>query len=246
MIRSIYQAASALMAQMTRQLTISHNLSNVSTPGYKQQISPVTDFRDMLLNRIGDGQVSPVGSLSTAVRPDETTVDLSQGALVETGNPLDLALAGDGFFAIQAPDGVQYTRDGTFHLDAARQLVTSDGLPVLGENGPLTLPDGEILVDADGTIRVNGQVAGRLQLISFPADADITPVGDNRFQIEGAGQPSPTAGVSQGFLEHSNVDLNQTVVDMMGAARSYALAQRMLQVSDQSLSLAVNDIGRVV
>lgn len=246
MIRSLYQAASALMAQMSRQITISHNLSNASTPGYKQQISQVTDFRDMLLNAISGEQATEIGTLSTAVEPDQPVVDLSQGALVETGNALDLAIAGDAFFAIQTPDGVQYTRNGVFHLDTNRQVVTSDGLPVLGLSGPLVLPEGEIRVDADGTISVNGARVDQLQLVSFAEGSTFTPVGDSRFTVAGEGTQSATAGVSQGFLEQSNVDLIQSMVDMLGAARSYALAQRVLQASDQSVSLAVNEVGKVV
>src|SRR5690606_34334531 len=138
------------------QLMISDNLANVSTPGYKQQTANVDDFREMLLNRMAAGEVDPVGGLSTAVRLTDPDTDLTQGALVETGNPLDLAIAGDAFFAIQTPTGVQYTRDGTFGLNAERQLITSDGMLVLGVDGPLTLPEGVVVVEPDGTIAVDG------------------------------------------------------------------------------------------
>lgn len=246
MIRSMYQAASALMAQLSRQLTIGDNLANVSTPGYKARRTQVHDFREMFLSRVAGDSVRPLGSISTAVRPDELDLDLGQGALVETGRPLDLAIAGTAFFAVQTPDGVQYTRDGRFQLDADRRLVTGDGLPVLGLDGPLTLPEGDIHVTADGTILVNNVAAGQLQLVEFPPDAAMEVVGQNRFAIDGAGQQSDTAGVSQGFIEQSNVDLTQAMVDMLEASRSYALAQRMLQVSDSTLGTAVNEIGRVV
>ncbi len=245
MIRSLYQAASAMMAQMSRQLSISNNLSNATTPGYKAEIGTVEDFRDMLLNRIVGDDAREVGSLSTAVRLDQPQIDLAQGALVDTGNALDLAIAGDAFFAVRTPDGVQYTRNGSFHLDAQRTLVTSDGLPVLGEDGPITVPEGEIYVDPDGTVRAGGQVAGRLQLIAFDPNAEVQPVGNGRYAIAGQGRPSATAGVSQGFLEQSNVDLTQQMVDMLSASRSYALAQQMFQISDDSLRMTVNDVGRV-
>lgn len=245
MIRSVYEAAAAMMAQMARQLMISDNLSNATTPGYKQETGNIDDFQQMLLNRIAGSDISPIGDLSTAVRLDNPGTDLSQGSLVETGNPLDLAIAGNALFAIQTPDGVQYTRDGTFHLDPNRQLVTSDGLPVLGVNGPLTLPQGTVRVETDGTVRVDNTIVGQLQLVEFPSDAAIQRVGNNRFAIDGQGTRSQTAGVSQGFLEQSNVDVTQAMVDMLAAARSYALAQRVLQLSDSSLQLAVNDLGRV-
>uniref|UniRef100_A0A831TF06 Flagellar basal-body rod protein FlgF n=1 Tax=Thermorudis peleae TaxID=1382356 RepID=A0A831TF06_9BACT len=245
MIRSIYQAASAMMAQMARQLTISTNLSNVDTPGYRQQLSGVNDFREMLLSRVAGADVRLIGSISTAVRLDQPELDLSQGALVETGQPLDLAIAGAAFFTVQTPEGLQYTRDGRFRLDEQRRLVTADGFPVLGEGGPITIPPGDVWVDPDGTVRVNDQVIGRLLLTEFPADAQLQLVEQNRYTSDVAGVPSQTAGVSQGFLEQSNVDITRAITDMLAANRSYALAQRALQIADDSLRLAVNEIGKI-
>jgi len=245
MIRTLYEAAAAMMAQFARQLALSNDLSNAQTPGYRREIGRVNDFQEMLLSRIGGGQAQLVGPVSTAVRYDQPTVDERQGALVETGRPLDLAITGRAFFTIQTPQGVQYTRDGRFQLNAQRQLVTTDGMPVLGVNGPITIPAGDVAVDPDGTVRVNGQTVGQLLLTDLPANATLTPVGQNRFTANAAGQPAQGSGVSQGFLEQSNVDITQTLTEMLAASRSYALAQRALQLADDSLRLAVNDVGRV-
>jgi flagellar basal-body rod protein FlgF len=245
MIRTIYQAAAGMMAQFARQLTLATNLANIETPGYRQQESTIRDFQQMFLLRLGRGEASPIGTLSTAVRWDKPLVDLRQGSLIETGRPLDLALAGRAFFAIQTPDGVEYTRDGRFQLDAQRRLVTADGHPVLGEQGPLMLPAGDIWVEPDGTILVGEQVVGRLLLVEFPPDAQFEPVAGNRYRTDATGAPSETTGVSQGFLEASNVDLTQTLTDMLAATRSYQLAARSLQLADETLRLAVNSVGRV-
>jgi flagellar basal-body rod protein FlgG len=245
MIRSTYDAASAMMAQMARQLSISNNLSNVSTPGYKEETVAVDDFREMYLNRLTGDDSAGVGSLSTGVRLAMPVVNLSQGALSETGNPLDLAIAGNAFFGVQTPDGVQYTRNGSFQRNAEGQLVTGDGMHVLGQNGPITIPDGEVWVGADGTISVDGTDIDTLQLTTFGDDPAITPVGNGRYTFEGEGSQSDTAGVSQGYLEQSNVDLNKAMTEMLAASRSYSIAQKMLQLSDQTLGLAVNDLGKV-
>jgi flagellar basal-body rod protein FlgG len=236
-----------MMAQMARQLTISNNLANVSTPGYKEETLAVEDFRGLYLNRIGpDGQAAEIGPLSTAVRLERTGINLAQGALMETGNVLDLAIAGDAFFAIQTPTGeTEYTRNGQFKLNNDRQLVTNDGALVLGETGPIVLPAGDIWVDADGSVRVDGEQVARLQLTAFADGAEFTAAGNSRYRVAGDGVTSETAGVSQGYLEGSNVDVGQAQVDMMAASRSYQMAQRMLQLSDQSLALAVSDIGKV-
>jgi len=245
MIRTLYEAAAAMMAQFARQLALSNDLSNAQTPGYRREIGRVHDFQEMMLSRIGGGQAQLVGPVSTAVRYDQPTVDERQGALFETGRALDLAIAGRAFFTIQTPQGVQYTRDGRFQLNAQRQLVTADGMPVLGVNGPITVPPGDIAVDPNGTVRVNGQAVGQLLLTDLPANATLTPVGQNRFTASAVGQPAQGSGVSQGFLEQSNVDITQTLTEMLAASRSYALAQRALQLADDSLRLAVNDVGRV-
>jgi flagellar basal-body rod protein FlgG len=245
MIRTLYQAAAGMMAQFARQLTLSANLANIDTPGYKRQESTIRDFQQLFLLRLANGEASPVGTLSTAVRWDQPRTDTQQGALVETGRPLDLAIAGNAFFAVQTPDGVQYTRDGRFQLDAQRRLVTADGYPVLGEQGPLVVPPGDIWVEPDGTLLVGDQVIGRLLLVEFPPDAQFELVRGNRYRTDAAGVPSQTAGVSQGFIEASNVDLTQTLTDMLVATRSYQLAARTLQLADETLRLAVNSVGRV-
>lgn len=245
MIRALYQTASAMMAQMARQISISTNLSNVSTPGYKEDRLAIEDFREMYLHRIAGNDVSEIGAMSTAIRLDEANINMSQGSLVETGNSLDLALAGDGFFTIETPDGVQYTRDGSFHLNDNRQLVTGDGMAVLGANGPITVPYGDVWIEVDGTVRVDDLVIDQLRLTAFEDDAMLRSAANNRFEAEGDGIPAEMAGVSQGFLEQSNVDQTQAMVDMLAAKNSYALAHQMLQVADQSLGLAVNEIGKV-
>jgi flagellar basal-body rod protein FlgG len=245
MIRTIYQAASAMMAQMARQMTISTNLSNIDTPGHRQQLSRVNDFQEMLLSRIAGSDVRLIGRISTAVRLDQPTIDGSQGALVETGRPLDLAITGSAFFTVQTADGLQYTRDGRFRLDEERRLVTADGSPVLGETGPITVPPGDVWVDPDGTVRVDEQVVGRLLLTEFPPEAQLRLTGLNRYRSDMAGVLSSTAGVSQGFVEQSNVDITKALTDMLAANRSYALAQRVLQLADDSLRLAVNEIGKI-
>lgn len=245
MIRTIYQAAAGMMAQFARQLTLSTNLANIETPGYREQISTIRDFQQLFLSRFGHGTATPIGTLSTAVRWEQPRPNLQQGALIETGRPLDLAIAGRAFFAVQTPDGVAYTRDGRFQLDATRRLVTADGYPVLGEEGPVVLPPGDVWVEPDGTILVGEQTIGRLLLVEFPEDAQFELIAGNRYRTEAQGFASATSGVSQGFLEAANVNLTKTITDMLAATRSYQLAARSLQLADETLRLVVNSVGRL-
>lgn len=243
MIRGIYSAASGLLAQMARQLVTSNNLANLNTPGYRQDIASLREYPGLDLFRLFDGQMSQVGQLGTGAATELGVVDLSQGALVDTGNPLDLAISGPAFFAIQTPDGIRYTRDGSFARDAQGLLVNSSGLPVLGEGGPILLPEGEVVVNGDGLVTVAGQQVGRLLLTEFQP-GQLRKVGSNLFEALAAGQPPANSAVNQGFLEKANVDVTQAVVDMMAATRSYEASLRLLQMQDEILSKSVNEIGR--
>jgi flagellar basal-body rod protein FlgF len=246
MIRGIYSAASGLLAQMARQLAISNNLANLNTPGYRQDLTSLREYPGLDLFRLYDGQAAQVGELGAGVATELGVVDLSQGALVDTGNPLDLAISGPAFFAVQTPEGIRYTRDGSFSRSAQGILVNALGFPVLGEGGtPIQLPDGEVTVDGDGTITAGGQQVGRLLLAEFQP-GQLRKAGSNLFEALGAGGTAANSAVNQGFLEMANVDVPQAVVDMMAATRSYEASLRLLQMQDEILSKSVNEIGRTV
>jgi flagellar basal-body rod protein FlgG len=245
MLRGLYTAASGMMAQMTRQGIVANNLANATTPGYKQDIATQGFFQRLFLSRLDPAGASPLGALGSSAGAVSAHADFAQGALSDTGGELDLALTGDGFFAVQTPDGLQVTRNGAFGRDAEGRLTTTDGALVLGVDGPLTLPPGRVRVEGDGAISVDGQPAGRLQIVRFEAD-QLDKVGAGRFAPRAGAAPQPaTAAVNQGFLEASNVDLTRAVTDMMAASRSYEANQRMLQIQDDLLGKAVNEVGRL-
>ncbi len=243
MIRGIYTTASGLLAQMARQLAVSNNLANLNTPGYRQDVTSLRESPGLDISRLFDGQVTPLGALGTGVATEIGGIDLSQGPLLDTGNPLDLSISGPAFFAVQTPEGVRYTRDGSFSRSAEAILVNASGYPVLGEGGPIHLGDGDVVVNGDGTVLVGGQEVGRLLLTEFQP-GQLRKVGTNLFEAQGAGQAAANSAVNQGFLEMSNVDVAQAVVDMMAAARSYEASLRLLQMQDEILSKSVNDVGR--
>src|SRR5205809_840889 len=138
-----------MLSELARQDQISNDLANAATPGYKPDRSAQRSFSELLLENRASGQI--VGPLGTGAAIAEVRTDLSQGPLRQTGQPLDLALEGDGFFAVKAPQGIRYTRDGQFSLDAQRHLVTATGLPVLDEKGnAVTVPSGNPTISPDG------------------------------------------------------------------------------------------------
>ncbi len=254
MIRGIYAAASGMVANFRRQMVLTNNVTNVSTPGYKQDVTASSEFASMLIAKQHgtEGSIGPwdeVGPTGAGTELDVVRIDMSQGALTETGNPLDLAISGPGYFAVQGQDGATlYTRNGTFFRDAAGTLVASDGSPVLGDNGPIQIGPGEIFVGPDGTIMAGDQVAGRIRIVDFDPQEKMVKLGGSYLVPQNAGaqeQPAQGAAISQGFLEHSNVDLGQAMIDMMSAMRSYEASQRMTQLQDQTLAAAVNEVGKV-
>ncbi len=246
MIRGLYSGAAGLRTQATRMSIMGNNLSNSSTPGFKQDVASVGPFPRLLLSRLVDGgQVAArVGAVGTGAGLREVSLDLHQGMLAESGKDLDLALDGAGFFALQAPDGVRYTRAGSFSRDADGQLSSSHGYPVLGEGGPILLPNGPVRVQTDGTVYVGEERVSRVQVIDFPAGTQFRKTGSDLLQADG-GTEVTTANVRQFSLEASNVDPVNLMVDLMSASRAYESSQRLLQIQDQTLERAVNDVGRV-
>ncbi|MEZ5727625.1 MAG: flagellar basal-body rod protein FlgG [Burkholderiaceae bacterium] len=255
MIRSLWIAKTGLDAQQMQLDAISHNLANVATYGYKRSHAVFEDLLYQNIRQAGGNSTQqtqlPTGlQLGTGVRPVATNRIFTQGNLQQTGNQLDLAVNGNGFFPIQMPDGTQaYTRDGSFRIDAQGQIVTSNGNPL---SPPITLPSNttSITIGQDGvvTAQVAGQVApsqlGQIQLATFVNPAGLDPKGQNLF-TETAASGTPTLGtpglngaglLSQGYVETSNVNVVEELVAMIQTQRAYEINSKSIQTSDQMLS----------
>jgi flagellar basal-body rod protein FlgG len=171
--------------------------------------------------------------------------NFTQGDLRTTGNPLDVALEGRGFFAVQTADGVAYTRQGTFSLNPEGMLVTAQGLPVLGDKGPLRLPQGKIEIDATGQVRVGGTVLDRLRVVDLPQPYALEKRGDSLFRAL-VPQPSETtanAVVRQGTIETANVEPVRLLVSVIETSRAYEAYQKVMQAFNDTAGRAVNDIA---
>jgi len=249
MIRGMYSAASGLLAMLARAQVITHNVGNALTPGYKEERLQLQSFRTLFLQRLFAGRdFTRVGPAGMGVLNQRLVTNPAQGSLQETDNPLDLALQGPGFFQVQGPRGVLYTRDGTFRRNVDGLLVNADGLPVLGTAGPIPLPPGEVFISQGGAVEVNGQVVGQLALVTFDDPAGLKRVGANLFEA-GTALPTPTGlgqtTIHQGFYESSNVDLAKAQADLMAALRAYEAGQRVLQLADEMNARAASEIGRL-
>jgi flagellar basal-body rod protein FlgF len=259
MLRGLYSAASGMDTHMRRLAVEANNLANARTPGYKQDRVPVESFALLLRGRTdpaipmldvpfpAPAQTELIGPIGSGVFPWEPVLDLSQGSPYQTGELLDLALIGPGFFAVQTPDGERYTRAGNFLVDGNGMLRTATGDLVLGEQGPIQVGGGDLSIASDGTIFVNGNAVARLRLVEFDAPA-LRKVGENYLAPQDPAvlpRPATATQVLQGYLEGSNVDLSRTMVRLIELQRAYELSARALQLQDQTLGQAINDVGRV-
>lgn len=240
---------------MTQQDILANNLANMDTTGFKQDAVTFRARMDQTIYGItpsgsgGPASVRPLGMLSTGTSVDHITVRYSQGDLKPTGNPLDLGIRGTGFFTVQTPKGVAYTRNGSFQLDRNRMLVDSQGNPVLGTGGPIQLPPkGKLVVGKDGTIAAGTQVVGQLRLADFAnPDKQLIKQGDSYFHlVKGVEQPATTTtAVEQGFLEQSTVNPISSMITMIDAMRTYESSQKVMQTEDKELGNAVNEIAKM-
>jgi flagellar basal-body rod protein FlgG len=244
MLEGLYSAAAGMAAQQERIDGIANDLANTGTTGYKHVR---IGFRDLLYSAQGNGAGATVTAGAGAAaqiigRSDE------QGALQDTGNPLDVAIEGPGWFQVKRADGTTaLTRDGNLRLDANGRLTTQDGDLL---EPPITVPKGtgpsDVAIAGDGTVRAAGKTIGRIGLVTVPAADGLQPLGGNLFAANagsGAATASKAATLRQGALEASNVDVGDAMVQMMDAQRSYQMASKAIQMQDQMLQVA-NQVKR--
>ncbi len=245
-----YYAACAGLAAQTQALElVAHNLANLSTTGYRAQ---QTTFRSLLAGRSSGGSgTASANALNAAVNNygvlSGSRLDLTPGSLAPTGNPLDVGVAGSGFFAVQSAQGTLYTRDGSFHLTPTGQLVTSQGNAVLGQQGPVTLPAGKVAISSDGTISVEGNVVDKLQLAEFAPATNLQAVGNATYSAPaGSALVAADSSVRQGMLEGSNVSPTEGVVELISVQRNTEMLARALSALDGQLNqIAVQDLPKV-
>jgi flagellar basal-body rod protein FlgG len=260
MIRSLYTAATGMEAQQLFMDTISHNLSNVNTNGFKRS---KVEFQDLIYQTLKEpgvknqeGEMAPVGiEVGLGVKPGATQKNFEQGSLTQTGNSLDVAIQGDGFFQITMPDGtIGYSRDGGFKKTADGTIVTSNGYPLSPQ---INIPQGadQLGIDASTgkiTVMMPGQQTsteiGQIELARFVNPAGLKSIGDNLYtETEASGQPIISAPsedgagtLAQGYLEASNVQIVQEMVNMITAQRAYEIVSKSIQVSEEMMQIANN------
>lgn len=205
---------------------ISNHLANANTTGFKGDILTFDQMMDAHL-----------------------TVDLTQGDIKTTGNALDLALTDKGFFKIQTPQGVKYTRNGNFMLNAQGNLVTQTGDTVLGDGGPINIDGTEVVVHKNGDITVDGEIAGNLDIVFFNDPTLLEKDANSNFKFPGgvAAEIAPVnISVQQGALENPNIQTVKEMTKMIESHRTYETLQKLMHTFDEIDSKTINDVGRAV
>ncbi|HTW40806.1 MAG TPA: flagellar hook-basal body protein [Solirubrobacteraceae bacterium] len=221
----LYIAASGMVAEQVRQDQLANDLSNASTPGFQPDYSPQHSFGSVLLANTEGG--TPVGSVDEGVALGKAVTETGSGTLQETGEPLDFAIEGSGFFAVRTAQGVRYTRDGQFTRSAQGVLTDASGDPVLSAKGA------QIKVGAAGTVPANA-----VGVFEVPG---AVKQGENLYTGTPAGKP--TGSVRQGSLEGSGVDPANAMIEMITSLRSFQSGQQAIQSIAQTLQEAASQVG---
>lgn len=237
MLLRLRNNVAAMTAMIREQDRTAHNMANADTVGFKRDRT----FTEVLRHRMeADGSVQ-------SERVTRQWVDLSQGTLDQTGNPLDVAIQGEGFFVVSDEEGTQrFTRAGRFQVDNEGMLRTPQGLAVEGAGGPIQIPSEATSVEIarDGTIKADGRRIGQFQIVNFEDPSQLTRLDGSTFEAGDAEPIEHTAEIHQGFVESSNVDPMKEMTGMIEQLRTFEMQQRMLRSADENLSSAVRRLGR--
>ncbi len=260
MIRGLYISASSAVCEGKRIDTISNNIANANTTGFKKDLYVTQSFPEILTMKMGgeaakiSGVNLPVplniiGTMNAGIHTSVVVTDFTQGGFNPTKNPLDVAISGRGFLTVETEQGERYTRDGSFSLDSNRYLVTKDGHRVMGENGYIQISGNDIKIDERGYIYSDGELVDRLKLVDFEDYSALMKEGNNLYTIvseEWVGQEKAFEGsIKQGFIEGSNVNAVKEMTDMITMLRAYEANQRLIKAHDELLGKAVNEVGRI-
>ena len=239
---TIYKVGAGAILQQIRLEAYANNLANINTNGYKADL-PVFRFETPVVTSETNNNTM---RLSPYALPLEYVTNFEAGPLRETSGPMDVAIVGNGFFEVQTPQGVLYTRNGNLSINENGVLSTAQGWPVMGQGGEITIHSGRIDINEDGQVLVDGAVVGVLKVVDFGDPSKLRKAGNSLFKAE-----IPDAGlregqnyrIAQGALEMSNVDAIRTMTDIIEATRVFETYQKVIRSADEATAKTVNEVG---
>jgi flagellar basal-body rod protein FlgF len=246
MIGGMLDAVRGCLKEEMRMDLVSNNLANSTVIGFKKD---VISFQEMLEEASqgptseGSGDLGIEGSSVIKIQ-----TDFSQGDTRGTGNPLDLAIFGEGFFKVDTPEGIRYTRKGNFSLDTEGFMITQDGYRVMGEGGSINISGNEIIIDGRGTITADGDEVGRIAVVNFEDSAALVKEGRGFYRNQmnfPEVAPAPETRIQQEYVELSNVNVAEEMILMIQSLRAFESYQKSIQILDGLNSRAINEVGRL-
>ena len=221
---------------------IANNIANASTPGFKRETAKFEEYVTMVAP--SEGQTGP--QAVSFVKDAGVSRDLSQGNIQNTGAAFDFAINGNGYFVVQTPQGMRYTRDGHFSLDANGNIVNSDGYALQGDGGAITITptDGDIQIGRDGTISGKTGQIGKLQIVDFADERALVKQGSNLYSTSQAPTTATGVSIGQGMLEASNVQPVLEISHMLEVMRAYQATASLSQSQEDMIRKAINELGQ--
>ncbi len=252
MFRGLYTAYTGMNVQQKKVDTISNNISNINTNGYKKDQIIEKSFKDVITSRIRDGvKNGKIGKMSLGVKVDRVYTDFSQGGLKQTDEPYDLAISGSGLFKLASFNSngeaeFFYTRDGSFTVDEENYLRSKDGLFVLSDGEKIQLDNGRLRINTDGSIYQNEFSDSKIDIVDFENLDSLRKVESSLFVAsKDSLEKEFTGKVNQGFLEASTVNSVTEMIDLISTTRIYEGNQKIIQTYDETMSKVVNEVGKV-
>lgn len=255
MIRGLYTAAAGMIAKQAQQETLSNNIANMNTAGFKKDKLILKSFDELVIKNIDGSSMATakkrvVGSLEFGVGIDQNKTYFDQGVIEYTDRKLDFAITGDGFFTLEDENGNEkYSRDGRFQVNQEGYLVNSEGLKVLGEvdgvKSPIQVNNSEIMINSDGSFDI-GDSNIKFSLTRFPDTSTLAKEASNCYiSKDQSGEADTQSKITQQALERSNVDMLDAMTEMISIMRSYESNQKMVQTMDETLGKTVNEVGKL-
>ncbi len=244
MLKGIYKAASSMIPRIKQQEITANNIANASTAGYKKDsvfLKELNALKKSQLPRRSDWEQPMI---------DQIYVDYSQGVMDRTGNVLDVAIVGNGFFVLENPENGEriFTRNGNFSADTDGFLVNSEGFRVMADSGYVEVGPGEVDISEAGQVLVDDSEVGRLQVVDFSDKSTLVRQDNTGFAVVDETQPEPAKDYTlrQGFLERANIDVVKEMVGMIITMRSYEAAAKAIQSQEETLNALFTHVGRTV
>lgn len=233
MLDAISAAQTALLQDQFRLQSISQNISNMQTTGYKKQILDAVGFDEQL----------QTNALTVSQQMQINTVDV-QGTLIQSRQPNELAISGNGYFEVQTEQGIYYTRRGDFHINESGELVTATGAKVLGKNGVVHLDDKVYTINHQGEIFIDNRCVDQINIVQFNHPRELNYLGEGLYESEESPIPATSSTqVLQGYLEQSNVKSMDEMMEMIKVSRHFEASQRVMRTADGLLATAINQLG---